>query len=279
MPVFTDLSNRVRSAPFDKAEYDRRLPVCQEVARRMVLVHVTGKGRAFEVSVVCDPQQIPTSADVEYYTDETRSAEDRLGLPRSAYFYAGRANPSLGNLAMAFSPDCENSHSGSVTSFDTGGLMHRDRKIKLRLTPTDGDGERAEYGKASVLPLRGPNGWRDTFAQVLAAYFAQDSDYWQGRPQPIDPEGLYELNTDWRAWTFEVRFSEPQPICTCAAWCADEAVMNTLRRLHAAEPLTPPGDPPAPLSRFLAGPAPLEPAGTPHFCSRTERWAREQAGL
>src|SRR5208282_3209357 len=57
---------------------------------------------------------------------------------------------------------------------------------------------------------------------VLAAYFPADIDYWNGKPRPCDPEGLYELNTDWRSWTFEIRFYEGQSIHERAAWCADE---------------------------------------------------------
>ncbi|MHB1561690.1 MAG: hypothetical protein ACYC61_29930, partial [Isosphaeraceae bacterium] len=61
-----------------------------------------------------------------------------------------------------------------------------------------------------------------------------------------------------------------------AAWCADEAVMATLRRLLDDQEPTPPGDPPTPLEVFLQGPAALEAAGTPSFCSRLEEWVRDQ---
>src|SRR5262249_3094758 len=150
-----------------------------------------------------------TSADAIYYTDFTRRAEDLLGLGRSAYFYAGRAHPSFGCVAFAFGPSCEAEHAGSVTPFDTGGLVHPPRFIRIRLGPSDGEAELVLYAQSSEIPL---DRWRDVFARVLAAYFVSDIDYWQGRPMPLDPEGLYELNTDWRAWTFEVRFHEGQSI-------------------------------------------------------------------
>lgn len=130
-----------------------------------------------------------------------------------------------------------------------------------------------EYGRASEIPL---DRWRDGFAGVLAAYFADAADYWAGRPSPFDPDGLYSLNDGWRAWTFEVRFHEGQSIHDRAEWCADEAVMSTLRRLLDELEPTPPGDPPTPLEVFLQGPASLEPAGTPSFCSRLEQWVRDQ---
>jgi hypothetical protein len=78
------------------------------------------------------------------------------------------------------------------------------------------------------------------FARILAAYFGGPADYWAGRPRPWDPEGLYELNDDWRAWTFEIRFSEGQAIDACAAWCADESIMAVLRRMQDEQEVAPP---------------------------------------
>jgi hypothetical protein len=274
MPVFTELDDRVREVPFDFVEYDRRLPACRELAQRVALVHVTGRERPFETTVGNAPFEIPTSADAGYCTDHTRRAEDLLDLSRSAYFYAGRAHPSFGWVALAFAPACEASHTGSVTPFDTGGLMNSNpaNQIRLRLDP-DGEAERIAYGRSSEIPLER---WREVFGGVLAAYFVMDGDYWNGKPRPCDPEGLYELNTDWRCWTFEVRFSEGQPIGERTAWCADEATMELLRRRLDAQAATPPGDPATPLEAFLRGPAALEPAGTPYFCSRLEQWVREE---
>ena len=100
MPVFTDLETRVSRAPFDRGAYERQLPGCAAVADRMPLVHVSGTGRAFEATAAGAAQVIPTSEDAEYYTDDTRRAEDLLGEPRSAYFYAGRAHPRFGNVAL-----------------------------------------------------------------------------------------------------------------------------------------------------------------------------------
>jgi len=276
MSVFTDLETRVTEAPFDSDGYQSRMPECRRIAQRIPLVHVSGRERPFEITVQARPHEIPTSHDTEYYSDLTRKAEDKLGLPRSAYFYAGRAHPSFGNVAMAFAADCQAAHTGSATPFDTGGLMHPRRPIRLRLVPFDGDAERAQYGKDSEIPLER---WRDVFAQVLAAYFDKADDYWTGRPKPFDPEGLYELNDDWRAWTFEVRFCEEQPIEARAAWCSDESVMAALRRLQDEQGATPPGDPPTALDRFLQGPPALEPAGTPDFCRQIEHWVREEVGV
>jgi hypothetical protein len=178
-------------------------------------------------------------------------------------------------VALAFAADCEADHTGSVTPFDTGGLVHPDpgKQIRLRLFPADGEAERVEYGRSSEIPLEQ---WRDVFARALAAYFGSELDYWTASPRPYDPEGLYELNTDWRAWTFEVRFHEGQSLSNRAAWCADEPTMELLRRSLDSQGATPPGDPLTPLETFLRGPVAVEPAGTPRFCVRIEQWVREE---
>jgi hypothetical protein len=219
------------------------------------------------------PHEIPTSDDQGYCTEFTRHSESLLGLSPSAYFYAGRAHPSFGSVALAFAPSCQDTHTGSVTPFDTGGLLHPKRRISVRLIPTDGEAERVQYGQSSEIRL---DQWRDVFARVLAAHFVSELDYWRGRPLPFDPEGLYELNSDWRSWTFEVRFYEGQSIHDRAAWCADEPTMEALRRRLDSQNATPPGDPLSPLERFLQGPVALEPAGTTSFCQRLEQWVREQ---
>ncbi len=219
------------------------------------------------------PHEILASDDDGSSSRGTRRAEQLLGLLSCVYFYAGRAHPKFGSVALAFLPPCEAGHTGSATPFDTGGLVHPKRVVKLRLSPTDGDAERTEYFRSSEIPL---DRWRDVFARVLAAHFLSSVDYWSGKPQPFDPEGLYELNSDWRAWTFEVRFHEGQPIEDRAAWCADEPTMESLRRRLDEDGVSPPGDPPTPLERFFSGPGALEPAGTPMFCERIEQWAQEQ---
>jgi hypothetical protein len=277
MAVFTDLDKRVEEgSPFDKAVYDLRLPACRALAEQMLLVHVSGRERSIELTIQNPPHEIPTSVDPGYCSDLTRRAEGLLGLSSSAYFYAGRAHPDFGTIAMAFAPSCEAGRTGSATPFDTGGLVHPKRLIKVRLVPTDGQAERVEYGRSSEIPL---SEWRDVFAQVLAAYFPADLDYWKDRPLPCDPEGLYELNGDWRAWTFEVRFGEGQSVFDRAAWCADEPTMANLRRLLDREDPPVPGDPPTALDRFFQGAAALEPTGTPEFCERLEQLVRGQVGL
>jgi hypothetical protein len=83
--------------------------------------------------------------------------------------------------------------------------MHPNRYIRVRLDETDEMAAVAQYGTDSEMSL---DEWRGNLARVLAAYFDDDSDYWRGRPARPDPEDLYTLNDSWRAWTFEVRFTE-----------------------------------------------------------------------
>lgn len=282
MPVFTDLDKRVCQPPFDEKQFKQRLVSARRLAKRIHLVHVSGKGvMPFHIMLSENPHELPTSADENYYTDNTRNAEDLLGLPRSVYFYAGRAHPRFGNVALAFAPDCERSHAGSATPFDTGGLFYQPPPeagcaIRLRLEPDDDETTRAKYGKASVISL---DAWRELFARVLAAYFDADLHYWTRGPSRPDPEDLYQLNHDWRAWVFEIRFVEPQAILERVAWSCDGNAWNALRRLHDDQPPTPLGDPPTVLERFLNEAPALEPCGSPTFYNSIEQWVRERAGV
>lgn len=263
MPLLSDI---------DEQSLGPRLPASNAVADKIPLVHVD---RTVISLIENPPHEIPTSA-IGSNSGNTRRAEGLLGLPPSAYFYAGRAHPKFGSTAIAFAAECEDAHTGSASPFDTGGLLSNPPHLKLRLNPNDGEAERVAFGTASTLRLEH---WRATFGTFLAAYFDADVDYWQKKPSRIDPESLFELNNDWRAWTFEIRFAEGQSINERAAWCADESVMSQLRRLDDQQPATIPGDPPSGLDLFFAGPPALEPSGTPQFCEQLEQWVQEQIAV
>ncbi|MGH8582232.1 MAG: hypothetical protein ACREWG_05475, partial [Gammaproteobacteria bacterium] len=145
MAIFTDLDTRVTAAPFDTRAYEHGLPNCRAIARRIPLVHVSGRARPFHETVRDPPHEIPTSEDAQYCTDDTRRAESLLRLSPSAYFYAGRAHPAFGDVALAFPASLEINHTGSATPFDTGGLVHPNRYMKIRLSPADGEAERVQY--------------------------------------------------------------------------------------------------------------------------------------
>ncbi|MCO6459495.1 MAG: hypothetical protein J5I93_29635 [Pirellulaceae bacterium] len=280
MPVLTDLEDRLLHPPFDAAEYRARLPAAQAAAENIHVLHVTAAfARSPEWSVFLSilgapPHEIPTSDHPDYCSDETRRAEALLGYPPSVYFYAGRAHPEFGNLALAFDAGVQVGRIGSVTPFDSGGIVWQpDPHIQVRLADDSMQG-RVDYCHQSLLSLEE---WRDGLGRVLAAYFDQLQDYWTGRPVRFDPEGLFELNDDWRCWTFEIRLAEPQPILDCVAWCADEAVMHELFRLHAGEAVVP--GQPRPVHQFLRQRLDSEPGGTPFYCRAMETWVREQLGI
>ncbi len=117
MPVLTDLDARVASDPERKDAYERSLDAAMDIAQKMPLIHVSGGTVPFERLVSEPPGEIPTSAHPEYCSDLTRRAERLLGLAPSVYFYAGRAHPDFGDVALVFAPGCEASHTGSVTPF------------------------------------------------------------------------------------------------------------------------------------------------------------------
>src|SRR5258708_7887434 len=153
MPVMTNLQQRVEQSPEQSASFQRNQDKAGQVATSIPLIHVSGKGVPFGRLVQEPPHELPTSAHPEYYSDDTRRAEQLLAFPCSAYFYAGRAIPEFGNVALAFAPECETGRTGSATPFDSGGLMHEKPYIRLKLTPTDDEDTRVAYGKASAIPL------------------------------------------------------------------------------------------------------------------------------
>lgn len=280
MPVLTDLAQRLDADADWRAAFEAQRIRADVVAGAICIVHVSGVGEdghgvPFDRLVTEPPYELPTSGHAEYCSDATRRAEDLLDLGRSLYFYAGRALPEFGDVALAFAPACEIHHAGSATPFDTGGLMreHPFRVMHLALNPTDGQAERVVYGKASVFQLAE---WRLAFGQVLAAYFRRLEDYWLTRPHWVDPERLYVLNSHWRAWAFEVRFAVPQAIDGCIAWCMKKDMWSRLQRVQADQP----AGPQTPLDRLLqereqVGP----PQGTSHWCEEIETWVRTEVGL
>ena len=159
-------------------------------------------------------------------------------------------------------------------TFRFGGLVNPKKHIKITLVPDDENPARIEYGKKSTLEL---SEWREVLSRVLAAYFDRDIDYWTGYPARHDPENLYDRWNSYQAWSFEVRFYEPQPVLKRVAWTADESTMNCLRRMLNEQPVTIPGDPPTILDQVFAVPA-LDPAGSPTFCATMEQWVIAEVG-
>ncbi|MEJ7592597.1 MAG: hypothetical protein WKF77_13680 [Planctomycetaceae bacterium] len=109
---------------------------------------------------------------------------------------------------------------------------------------------------------------------------ARSAYFYAGRACPAyeDPEKVFTLDNTWRAWTFEVRFAEPQQILDRVAWTAKKSQLELLRRKQAAQPVAVPGDPISVLDQFLNQP-PLNPVGSDVFCEDLELWIVGQVGV
>jgi hypothetical protein len=156
MPALVDLDQYLDANNW-RAAYETALPEARLVAAVIPLVHVGGNELRipFEQLIVDAPHEIPTAAHAVYCSDLTRRAEDLLGLPRSCYFYAGRAHPQYGSVALAFAVDCEAGRAGSATPFDSGALVHPQPNNRLQLNLAGGDDEanRIAFAQASQVSL------------------------------------------------------------------------------------------------------------------------------
>lgn len=149
MPALSGLQNQMSMNPTQRESFDRNEAHARKIAKMVHLVHVSSTNEvSFDELLTEPPHSIPTSDHASYCSDATRRAEDLLGLARSAYFYAGRACPAFGDLALAFGPSAEVGRTVSVSSIDTGGLVHSNRYIKCEVTGADEDAARVEFGKA-----------------------------------------------------------------------------------------------------------------------------------
>jgi hypothetical protein len=278
MPFYTKLKSRMRQDRKWKDTYESNLPRARQVAERIPLIHVTARRDRISFAELFEPAVpvLPTSEHPAFCSNATREAEDNLGLGRSVYFYAGRAVSDFGDVALAFEPAVEASHTGSATAFDTGGLLGKPPHC-LKCTLTDEPLEKKQkFARRSTARLQC---WRKFFRHQLAAYFSTPADYWDGRPAHDDPEELYAPARDNlpRAWTAEVRFSEPQPLSEVAAWCPNGIYWRKIQKL--VDPRAPMAAGRPGLQKFLTTHYPLRPGGDPDYCRVIEDWAKSRAGV
>jgi len=121
--------------------------------------------------------------------------------------------------------------------------------------------------------------WRAFFAIMLAVCFPDNRDYWKGRPFRDDPDGIFGQVDDWRAWTFEVRFSEPESIRNVEAWCPRPEVWNEIQEVVLGTGFPVAGAVPNPLVDFLNNSELLDSRGSPEYTKKLERWAQKRCGL
>lgn len=277
MQILRDIDKRLQKNDEDVDDqvrsYRRNEKKAYCVAQTIPLIHVSGGRVSFEQVLDNRKGTLPTSQDMEYYSDETRHTEQVLKLQPSLYTYAGRACPDFGSVALGFNYEIEKGRKGSATPFDTGGLLHPKRYIKVNLSP-DTEEKRAEYAKKSVVSLKK---WREHFARFLAAFFDPVTAYWgDDPPTHIDPENLLCSENHWRAWTFEVRFNDELSIIDSEAWSCSPGVWERLRRRKSEQPVRPPSRETC-LDKFFQKSRLLTPRGSPDYCKEIENWAQKQA--
>lgn len=250
-------------------------PTAAAAAARMPLVHVCS-GRADRPPLwEFAADGIPTSAvESGYAGPGTRYVEDQVGYPRSVYFYAGRACPDYGQVALAFPPAAEAGRFDSATPFGTGGVVKPDlaTAFPMALAPDTLDA-RVAYCRASTTPADRRPGWRAEFGRWLAHYFPSGAaGYWGRPPERHDPEQLYAGTADWQAWVWEVRFRAGPPAFEAEFWTVDRAESVRIVGAVAAGLFTPADA--AVLDAFMA--RCLTPGGHDHFCAVLEAEVRRR---
>ena len=265
MPALKDIHERIESDPIWAEQYKNSVEQARGVADRLPLVHVTAAGSFLELMSEGDQQLMPSQSGRRSQT--TRESEESIGWEPCIYFYAGRAWPEFGEIALAYSGECEDGQEGSATPFDSGGLITK----RIYWDESDYSHETVRsFINDSIIKL---SEWRKTFAIYLAAYFYPLSDYWVGRPCMKDPEGIFmNEKNNWRAWVFEIRFHQRHNICSQGAWAFSEAVSERLREMIDDEPPVDAFE--TPLDRFMKDRVLLTPEGDPDFWDIMEVWIR-----
>jgi hypothetical protein len=244
--------------------YAANISKASKIAAKIHLVHVV-RGKFVDM-ILTPPAELNIS--VAGSQPNTRQAEETLNLGNCLYFYAGRALKRVGGVALAFNASCESGHTGDATPFDSGGLVGG--RIQSNLADEQA---KINYCNSCRVDLQL---WRQEFAKYLAAYFSQIGDYWEGRPAWNDAAGilLHPENT-WQAWTYEVRFREPQAILDVEKWCISQTE-RVLYYQKALASVTPPWEK-ALLLDFAKKELPA--MGTRGYAQELETWVRREAGV
>ena len=318
MALLDKIDSRIRRDPEWKRTAKAAYKQSRVTATRIPLLHVTGS-RRFPFLRVCTDYdgEIPTSADTDGASAATRHKEDEFGFGRSLYFYAGRAHPEYGDAALGFAPSVEEGHTGSVTA--TGYYASQDHTHLPCNDPALSKGYIAAstyalgpHETVSVPPwpktskvfgllrvvarlwcsvhkrlpfLPKPTSfqkiprWRAFFAIMLAAYFPDNRSYWEGRPFRDDPDGVFRQVDDWRAWAWEVRFSEPESLRNVKAWCPKPEVWDEIQDVVKGTTFPVAGAVPNPLVDLLTDSELLASRGSPNYTEKVEQWAQKRCGL
>lgn len=181
-------------------------------------------------------------------TNTTLLTEQACGWAPCRYFYLGQLHPQFGEFAFAYAPSVETQ--GHAGPFDSGGLW-KGFMAPFKPRTSEQDPQVIELLKRTSTPLQR---WRTTaLKRYMGAAYSQDSlARYLDRQRPDTDltswdEHLpanYLENTDWRAWTWEVRLQRALPLTegliawACSIEAFDELVRWILRQTTPSEALT-----------------------------------------
>ena len=259
--------------------YNTNMERALHIANRIPLVHGLNYHNEENPDEIL-PDDFPiafaltTSSEATHARENTLKSQRILQFESSLYFYAGKCFP--GDLLLAYTQECEKEHEGSVTRYDTGGLVwgfihsnlcqcdcHHDPKTNWKkdysrcceqcrpwVTCVDWNESNQtpvcprdltplqEFVKVATIDLRD---WREKFSRFLAAYYTDPDEYWFGKPARQDARQVYgNPRNQWRSRAWEVRFHEPHDADKhLLKWYAKHDVAQPLKNqmLRAADPL------------------------------------------
>lgn len=99
----------------------------------------------------------------------------------------------------------------SLTLFNVDTKIHGDEFFLEAWRPTD-DELRAIFSRSRLTLAER---WRRHFGRFVASNFNSPGEYLTASPSQDDADDLFSLNTDSRAWTFEVRVHAPVTAMEC----------------------------------------------------------------
>lgn len=284
MPALSNIHQRIAVDQQWEQAYNRNLDRSRLAAERVQLVHVTSAAVILTILSSGVPELLPYDVVVQRERNSHRLTDPNHDMEgdekqhepsKDLHLFAGRAWPGIGDVAIAFTEEFEDSHEGEATPFDTGGLA----KGRIKWNPTRYSGNVQEFVNESTVPL---GEWRRKFGVFMAAYFSDYSEYWSGRPCFEDPEQIFlaSNNNHWRAWTFEIRLKGGHNVCERWAWSCDKNLADLINArmiegLGEGPTLGGP-DEVSPLVRFAQSSGSLTPGGSEQFREVLENWIRSE---
>lgn len=178
-------------------------------------------------------------------TTRTRCVEQNLGLGEALYFYVGHACPAFGDCVFVYTPEVSNTWAGTVTPFDTGGLVGyihgkgipETKCVPEEVSEPDWQALRA-YIKARIHSI---DVWRDEFRKFIDEYFAGRPDNYVAGARPVqcDADQRHpDLRNERRAWTWELQVHSDHELFDGLILCcmSDDKRTDLRKRLGVLDP-------------------------------------------